>query len=280
LSCFCRDFRRKSIWNNKKIIMPRRSHLCVLLLCVLPATAAAQGFGYPPERGDPYSGQFDDLYRDPDDVDYDRPTRAVPRRGAYFDERDPEAYPRGAARGRPQRGARVASLPSDADPAYSTPLDYDDQVDPEVSTRALIDDPTGQPAGTITIDTGERKLYLSVGGKQAVEYGVGVGRQGFAWKGKAQIGRKAFWPGWTPPKDMLLRRPDLPAHMEGGLDNPLGARALYLFNGNRDTLFRIHGTNEPDTIGQAVSSGCIRMLNADVIDLYRRVSKGARVVVR
>jgi lipoprotein-anchoring transpeptidase ErfK/SrfK len=171
-------------------------------------------------------------------------------------------------------------LPADADPAYSTPLDYDDQVDPNVSTRTLVDDPTGQPAGAITIDTRERKLYLSLGRGQAYEYGVGVGRQGFAWKGDARIGRKAFWPGWTPPKDMLLRRPDLPAHMEGGIDNPLGARALYLFNGNKDTLFRIHGTNEPDTIGQAVSSGCIRMLNADVFDLYQRVSKGTRVVVR
>jgi hypothetical protein len=116
--------------------------------------------------------------------------------------------------------------------------------------------------------------------RQAIEYGIGVGREGFAWKGIAQIGRKAFWPGWTPPPEMLLRRPDLPRRMDGGMENPLGARALYLFKGDKDTLFRIHGTNEPDTIGQAVSSGCIRMLNADVIDLYRRVSKGARVVVR
>ncbi len=126
---------------------------------------------------------------------------------------------------------------------------------------------------------GARKLYLSVGGGQAIEYGIGVGREGFAWKGVARVGRKAFWPGWTPPREMLLRRPDLPTHMEGGIENPLGARALYLFKGDKDTLFRIHGTNEPDTIGKAVSSGCIRMLNADVIDLYRRVQKGARVVV-
>jgi lipoprotein-anchoring transpeptidase ErfK/SrfK len=186
----------------------------------------------------------------------------------------------GPPRAAPQRRPRVASLPPDADPAYSTPLAFDDLVDPGVSTRALVDDPTGQPSGTITISTRERKLYLSIGRGQAYEYGVGVGREGFAWKGAAQIGRKAFWPGWTPPKEMLLRRPDLPSHMEGGIENPLGARALYLFNGNKDTMFRIHGTNEPDTIGQAVSSGCIRMLNADVIDLYGRVSKGTRVVVR
>ena len=121
---------------------------------------------------------------------------------------------------------------------------------------------------------------MSLGRGEAYEYGVGVGREGFAWKGAAQIGRKAYWPGWTPPKDMLLRRPDLPRHMEGGIDNPLGARALYLFNGKKDTMFRIHGSNEPDTIGQAVSSGCIRMTNEDVTDLYSRVSVGTVVVVR
>ena len=137
----------------------------------------------------------------------------------------------------------------------------------------------GQGAGVLTVDTRTRKLYLSLGGGQAMQYGIGVGRQGFEWKGAATIGRKAVWPGWTPPPEMLERRPDLPQHMEGGLDNPLGARALYLFKGNKDTLFRIHGTNEPETIGRAVSSGCIRMHNADVIDLYQRVPKGAKVVV-
>jgi lipoprotein-anchoring transpeptidase ErfK/SrfK len=101
----------------------------------------------------------------------------------------------------------------------------------------------------------------------------------FCGKGEAQVGRKAFWPGWTPPKEMIARRPDLPDHMDGGMENPLGARALYLFKGGKDTLFRIHGTNEPGTIGRAVSSGCIRMLNADVIDLYQRVAKGTRVLV-
>ena len=148
------------------------------------------------------------------------------------------------------------------------------------TTANLVDDPTGERSGAITIDTKKRKLYLSLDHGQAIEYGIGVGREGFAWRGVAQIGRKAFWPGWTPPPEMLLRRPDLPRHMDGGMENPLGARALYLFKGDKNSLFRIHGTNEPDTIGQAVSSGCIRMLNADVIDLYRRVSKGARVVVK
>ena len=148
-----------------------------------------------------------------------------------------------------------------------------------LTTRRVVADPTGQPPGTLTINTKLRKLYLSLGDGRAFEYGIGVGRQGFTWKGIAEIGRKAYWPGWTPPPEMLQRRPDLPRHMDGSIENPLGARALYLFEGKKDTLFRIHGTNEPNTIGHAVSSGCIRMLNADVIDLYGRVAKGTRVVV-
>ncbi len=146
-------------------------------------------------------------------------------------------------------------------------------------TRQLVSDPTGQPSGSITVDTRSRRLYLSLGGGQAIAYGIGVGRRGFEWHGVAQVGRKAAWPGWTPPREMLRRRPDLPRHMNGGIDNPLGARALYLYRGGKDTMYRIHGTNEPDTIGQAVSSGCIRMMNADVIDLYQRVGPGTRVVV-
>ncbi len=147
------------------------------------------------------------------------------------------------------------------------------------STRVLVADPTRQSAGTITIDTNSRALFYSLGDGRAIRYGVGVGREGFAWRGRAQIGRKAAWPSWTAPAEMLKRRPDLPRYMEGGIDNPLGARALYLYQGKSDTLFRIHGTNEPWTIGQAVSSGCIRMLNDDVEDLYTRVRVGARVVV-
>ena len=172
-----------------------------------------------------------------------------------------------------------AYLPPDADPNYSTPGGFDKDVDMSLSTRREIIDPTGEPPGTLTINTGQRKLYISLGGGRAVQYGIGVGRQGFAWKGVAEVGRKAFWPGWTPPPEMLVRRPDLPIHMDGGMENPLGARALYLFQGKKDTLFRIHGTNEPNTIGHAVSSGCIRMLDSDVIDLYQRVAKGTRVVV-
>jgi lipoprotein-anchoring transpeptidase ErfK/SrfK len=152
-------------------------------------------------------------------------------------------------------------------------------VDPNQRTAALVANPTNEPPGTIVIDTRSRHLYLIQPGGQAIQYGIGVGRQGFEWKGMARVGRKAEWPRWIPPKEMLARRPELPESMEGGLENPLGARALYLYQGSKDTLFRIHGTNEPNTIGQAVSSGCIRMMNADVIDLYQRVGVGTRVVV-
>jgi lipoprotein-anchoring transpeptidase ErfK/SrfK len=146
-------------------------------------------------------------------------------------------------------------------------------------TRTLVDDPTGARVGTITIDSKNRYLYLSMEGGKATRYAVGVGREGFAWSGKARIGRRAEWPAWTPPAAMRLRRPELPRVMEGGLANPLGARAIYLFSGHGDTMFRIHGTNEPDTIGRAVSSGCIRLLNDDIVDLYSRVKVGTPVVV-
>ncbi len=180
----------------------------------------------------------------------------------------------------PRSGERgYAAIPADADPNYSTPVDLDPSVNYKQATQRVVPDPTGEAAGTLTINTKLRKLYYSLGDGQAVEYGIAVGKAGFAWKGEASIGRKAYWPGWTPPPEMIERRPELPDHMDGSMSNPLGARALYLFQGKTDTLFRIHGTNEPSSIGHAASSGCIRMHNADVIDLYGRVSKGARVVV-
>jgi len=129
--------------------------------------------------------------------------------------------------------------------------------------------------GTIVINTSERRLYYVLGEGQAIRYGVGVGRPGFEWAGTRHISSKREWPDWTPPAQMLRRRPDLPRHMEGGVNNPLGARAMYLSG----TLYRIHGSNEPETIGQAVSSGCIRMTNDDVVDLYDRVRVGTKVVV-
>ena len=141
--------------------------------------------------------------------------------------------------------------------------------------RELVPFAGRQTPGTIIISLRERRLYLVQPGGQALKYGVGVGRPGFTWSGVKQIAMKKEWPDWTPPPQMLRRRPDLPRHMKGGLDNPLGARAMYLGG----TMFRIHGSNEPETIGQAVSSGCIRMTNADVSDLYDRVHVGTRVIV-
>ncbi|MHA1553898.1 MAG: L,D-transpeptidase [Alphaproteobacteria bacterium] len=134
---------------------------------------------------------------------------------------------------------------------------------------------TKYPKGTIIVDTRIRYLFLVLGDGTAMRYGVGVGRRGFEWKGTQRISRKAEWPSWTPPAAMRKRQPGLPVHMAGGPDNPLGARALYLGS----TLYRIHGSNQPWTIGQAVSSGCIRMRNEDVVELYRRVRVGAKVVV-
>ncbi len=129
--------------------------------------------------------------------------------------------------------------------------------------------------GTIVVDTPNKFLFLIEPHGRALRYGIGVGRPGFTWSGVKWVSRKAEWPDWTPPAQMVLRRPDLPRHMAGGPDNPLGARALYLGS----SLYRIHGTNEPSTIGHNVSSGCIRMMNEDVIDLYDRVPLGAKVIV-
>lgn len=129
--------------------------------------------------------------------------------------------------------------------------------------------------GTVVVSTTERRLYYVLGNGRAIEYGVGVGRQGFTWSGTKTVTRKREWPDWRPPAQMLKRRPDLPKHMEGGIENALGARAIYLGSSE----YRIHGSNEADTIGTAVSSGCIRMTNRDVVDLYDRVKIGTKVVV-
>ena len=129
--------------------------------------------------------------------------------------------------------------------------------------------------GTIVVNTQERRLYLVLANGQALRYGIGVGRDGFRWGGVHTVTAKREWPDWTPPPQMLKREPDLPRFMPGGPDNPLGARAMYLGS----TIYRIHGSNEPETIGQAVSSGCFRLTNDDVIDLYERVKVGAKVVV-
>lgn len=152
-------------------------------------------------------------------------------------------------------------------------------VHPEYRRR-LVEYPNQYFAGQIVVDTPARFLYRVRDNRTAIRYGIGVGREGFSFAGIAQVARKSPWPSWHPPAEMREREPDLPEKMEGGPSNPLGARALYLHDedGN-DTLYRIHGTNEPYSIGTAVSSGCIRMLNVDVIDLYRRVPVGTKVVI-
>ena len=142
---------------------------------------------------------------------------------------------------------------------------------------------SGQKPGTVVVDTKTRHLYLVLRGNKAIRYGVAVGKEGFAWSGVSRIRRKVEWPTWTPPREMIERKPELAEFaggMPGGPNNPLGARALYLFQGKKDTLYRIHGTNNPASIGRAASSGCIRMRNEDVAHLYARVAMGAKVIVR
>jgi lipoprotein-anchoring transpeptidase ErfK/SrfK len=141
--------------------------------------------------------------------------------------------------------------------------------------RQVVDFRTAEGAGTVIIDTPNTYLYYVLGGGKAIRYGIGVGREGFTWSGVQTVARKAEWPDWIPPAEMLQRQPYLPRFMAGGPGNPLGARAMYLGG----TIYRIHGTNQPSTIGGQVSSGCIRMVNDDVIDLYGRVNVGAKVVV-
>jgi lipoprotein-anchoring transpeptidase ErfK/SrfK len=189
----------------------------------------------------------------------DRPD--VPRPPAQIDN---------GATGSVNPGTQVASLPADIRPEEGTPA----QLPPQFK-RQMVAYPTNEPAGTIIIDTPNTYLYLVLGHGQAMRYGVGVGREGFTWTGTQKITKMAQWPDWFPPKEMIERQPYLPRFMAGGPSNPLGARALYLGN----TVYRIHGTNQPSTIGSFVSSGCIRLVNEDVEDLFNRVQVGTRVVV-
>jgi lipoprotein-anchoring transpeptidase ErfK/SrfK len=161
-------------------------------------------------------------------------------------------------------------------PNYGPGSDYFGGGGSSSIQRERVGAPVAQPAGSIYISTSERRLYLILGNGEALRYGIGVGRDGFRWTGTHHVSAKKEWPSWTPPAEMRARRPDLPRYMAGGIENPLGARAMYLGS----TLYRIHGSNEPETIGHAVSSGCFRMTNEDVTDLYSRVSVGALVVVR
>jgi lipoprotein-anchoring transpeptidase ErfK/SrfK len=179
----------------------------------------------------------------------------------------------------PSYDSRRLLLPP-MDPQQSMPRQQDaiepahPSLDPKFE-KQMVEYHGREGAGTIVIDTPNKFLFLVQGGGRAMRYGIGVGRPGFTWSGVKTISAKKEWPAWTPPPEMLARRPDLPRHMEGGPQNPLGARAMYLGS----SLYRIHGSNEPWTIGTNVSSGCIRMRNEDVIDLYGRVNVGAKVVV-
>ena len=174
--------------------------------------------------------------------------------------------------------AMYAALP---DERFPIPAARIDQLDPRYYRQA-VDDPTGERPGTIVVDTPNRFLYLVGENRRAMRYGVGIGRDGFAWAGRAVIAYKRPWPTWTPPAEMIERQPELEPYrhgMEPGLENPLGPRALYIFQDGKDTLYRLHGNMDVRSIGQAVSSGCVRLLFQDVIDLYERVPDGTPILV-
>jgi lipoprotein-anchoring transpeptidase ErfK/SrfK len=168
----------------------------------------------------------------------------------------------------------IFQAPPQNDPRYGAAPDEDDRL-PARLRRQIVDYPSREAPGTIIVDTPNTYLYLILGGGKALRYGIGVGREGFTWAGVESIARMAVWPDWIPPSEMIARQPYLPRFMAGGPGNPLGARALYLGN----TAYRIHGTNDPSTIGHRVSSGCIRMTNEDAIDLFGRVKLGNKVIV-
>jgi len=175
--------------------------------------------------------------------------------------------------------AMYAALPNEQFPLPAARIDL---VPPQY-WRQVVQDPTGERPGTIVVDTANRFLYLVRDDGTALRYGVGIGRDGFAWAGRAQIAYKRAWPTWTPPSEMIDRQPELEQYRGGmapGPQNPLGARALYIFKDGVDTLYRLHGNPDERSIGQAVSSGCVRLLNQDVIDLFERVPSGTPIVVR
>lgn len=176
----------------------------------------------------------------------------------------------------PMPQAHAQRFPSDSgDQPGVIPDAADEELSPELA-RQMVSYRSNEAAGTIIVHTSERFLYVVQPNGRAIRYGIGVGRDGFQWQGLLRISRKQEWPDWIPPPEMIARQPYLPRFMAGGPGNPLGARALYLGG----TVYRIHGTNAPQTIGTAVSSGCFRLVNADVIDLYDRIPVGTKVVVR
>jgi lipoprotein-anchoring transpeptidase ErfK/SrfK len=184
----------------------------------------------------------------------------------------------------PAFGSYVSMYAARADEGFDLPAIPIDKIDRRF-LRQVVADPTGEPAGTIVVDTNNHFLYLVRGGGEAMRYGVGLGRAGFEWSGRAVIQWKQRWPKWTPPDEMIARQPDLAKYssanggMPPGLDNPLGARALYIFQGGEDTLYRLHGSPEWWSIGKSVSSGCVRLMNQDIIDLYDRVPNKSPILV-
>jgi len=174
--------------------------------------------------------------------------------------------------------AMYAALPDERFPIPRARI----ELVPAQFRRQWVDDPTGERPGTLVVDTSNRFLYLVQENGKALRYGVGIGRDGFAWSGRGVIQYKKEWPTWTPPSEMIARQPELEPYRNGmppSIDNPLGARALYIFKDGRDTIYRLHGATDERTIGQAISSGCVRLLNQDIIDLYQRVPSGSPIVV-
>jgi lipoprotein-anchoring transpeptidase ErfK/SrfK len=236
--------------------------------------------GYPPPEYYPYRANppapYQGIHHYPDaDEEYDDPyDPPYPSQPTIGDAQRPPGSTRSeplAPPASPQdRGIAVAALP----PEYQPERGPAKELSPRFY-RTVVNYPTIEPSGTIIIDTANTYLYLTLGNGKAIRYGVGVGREGFTWSGTERISRMKEWPDWFPPKEMIARQPYLPRFMAGGETNPLGARAMYLGN----TEYRIHGTNQPSTIGSFVSSGCVRLTNEDVEDLYRRVTVGTRVIV-
>jgi len=218
--------------------------------------------GFVPPEGPPpnYEDQFDPSAAT-DDRDAIRPPRSIGPAPATQQQAAPQ---------QDVPSASVMSLPPEDQPEQGQPKEL-----PANLKKQLVDYTTKEPAGTIIIDTPNTYLYLVLGSGKALRYGIGVGREGFTWSGTERISMMKEWPDWFPPSEMIGRQPYLPRMMAGGPGNPLGARALYLGK----TVYRIHGTNQPSTIGQFVSSGCIRLLNDDIEDLYSRVQVGTRVIV-
>ncbi|BDA86967.1 hypothetical protein Sa4125_45090 [Aureimonas sp. SA4125] len=180
--------------------------------------------------------------------------------------------------------APATAYAATVDGDFALPAIPSDKIDPKYLRQRVVYDAGGYEEGTVVVDTGNRFLYVIERGGTAMRYGIGVGKAGFSWAGEAKIGDKQHWPRWFPPMEMIDRRDDLEKFRDGkgmdpGIDNPLGARALYLYQGNKDTLYRLHGSPEWRSIGTAASSGCIRLMNQDIIDLYERIPLGARVVV-